>query len=169
MHPLLPAPSDAFDDPIFMDITAFKPEPEFTSVFLSIKSTDLAPSTLAYFAPFHTDFEFLYHRLDLMKPDSPCVHFSSYTAKDLVVVKFSSEALTDPYGYLCLDESLSKVNAYKRFMTSTRAANPGFKGGIRDTVIATKKVEDIWFREKKEYTKYLVWRLMLAQPMVCLE
>lgn len=37
MHPLLPAPSDAFGDPIFMDITALEPEPEFTSVFLSIK------------------------------------------------------------------------------------------------------------------------------------
>ena len=37
MHPLLPAPSDAFGDPIFMDITALEPEPEFTSVLLSIK------------------------------------------------------------------------------------------------------------------------------------
>ena len=31
------APSDAFGDPIFMDITALEPEAEFTSVFLSIK------------------------------------------------------------------------------------------------------------------------------------
>ena len=37
MHPLLPAPSDAFVDPIFMDITALEPEPGFDTVFQSIK------------------------------------------------------------------------------------------------------------------------------------
>ena len=37
MHSLLPAPSNAFSDPIFMDITALEPEPEFYSVFESIK------------------------------------------------------------------------------------------------------------------------------------
>ena len=37
MHPLLPAPSNAYGDPIFMDITALEPEPEFYSVFESIK------------------------------------------------------------------------------------------------------------------------------------
>lgn len=37
MHPLLPAPSSAYGDPIFMDITALEPEPEFSSVFESIK------------------------------------------------------------------------------------------------------------------------------------
>ena len=74
------------------------------------------------------------------------------------MVKFSAEAFKDPYKYLGLDESVSKVNAYERFMKSARAINPGFKTGIRNTVIATKKVEDIWFREKTEYTKYLVWR-----------
>ena len=37
MHPLLPAPSHAYGDPFFMDITALEPEPEFYSVFESIK------------------------------------------------------------------------------------------------------------------------------------
>ena len=37
MHPLLPAPSSAYGDPIFMDITTLEPEPEFSSVFESIK------------------------------------------------------------------------------------------------------------------------------------
>ena len=37
MHPLLPAPSDAYGDPIFMDITALEPETDFYSVFDSIK------------------------------------------------------------------------------------------------------------------------------------
>ena len=77
---------------------------------------------------------------------------------DSTVVKFGAEAFADPYEYLGLDETVSRVSAYKRFMTSTTAPNPGFKLGIRDTVIATEKVEDIWFRQKTDYTKYLVWR-----------
>ena len=30
---------------------------------------------------FQTDFKFLYHRLDLVRPDEPCAHFSRYAAK----------------------------------------------------------------------------------------
>ena len=37
MHPLLPAPSNAYEDPIFMDITALETEPSFHDVFQSIK------------------------------------------------------------------------------------------------------------------------------------
>ena len=37
MHPLLPAPSDAYGDPVFMDITALEPEPGFNEIFNSIK------------------------------------------------------------------------------------------------------------------------------------
>ena len=37
MHPLLPAPSNAFVDPIFMDITALEAEPGFDTVLQSIK------------------------------------------------------------------------------------------------------------------------------------
>ncbi|KAL9960915.1 hypothetical protein ACROYT_G034423 [Oculina patagonica] len=129
MHPLLPAPSDAYGDPIFMDITALEPGTEFYSVFESIK-----------------------------RPKEPCVHFERYSTKESTIVKFGAEAFKEPYTYLGLDETVSRVNAYKRFMTGASASDPGFKPGIRDTVIATRKVEDIWFREKKDYTKYLVWR-----------
>ena len=37
MHPLLPAPSEAYEDPIYMDLTTLEPDPEFYSVFQSIK------------------------------------------------------------------------------------------------------------------------------------
>ncbi|XP_068693104.1 VWFA and cache domain-containing protein 1-like [Montipora foliosa] len=207
MHPLLPAPSNAYGDPIFMDITALEPEPEFYSVFESIKNggsgqknisskrflarggqvnegvTVVEIPSIYYWLPVEetnftvgivvavgdkdetlgiqaipSGFKFLYHRLDLIKPDDPCVHFSRYAAKDSTVVKFGAEAFKDPYAYLVLDETVSEIEAYRRFMTSTSSPNPGFKEGIRDTVIGTQKVEDIWFREKMNYTKYLVWR-----------
>ncbi|XP_078384872.1 VWFA and cache domain-containing protein 1-like [Oculina patagonica] len=207
VHPLLPAPSDAYGDPIFMDITALEPEPEFYSVFQSIKSgrsgnktfsskrflprggkvkegvTVLeVPSTYHWMPVEETNFTvgivvavgdkdenlgsqaippgftFLYHRLDLIKPAKPCAHFERYSTKESTIVKFGAEAFNDPYSYLGLDETVSRVNAYRSFMTGASSHNPGFKHGIRDTVVATRKVEDIWFREKKDYTKYLVWR-----------
>ena len=73
-------------------------------------------------------------------------------------MKFGAEAFTDPYTYLGLDETVSRVNAYKWFMSNATAHNPGFIPGIRDTVIASSKVDDIWFREKAAFTKYLVRR-----------
>ncbi|KAJ7392146.1 hypothetical protein OS493_013518 [Desmophyllum pertusum] len=207
MHPLLPAPSHAYGDPIFMDIAALEPEPEFNSVFQSIKNAGSGQKTFSskrflargghviegvtvlelpstyywrqveqtiftvgivvavgdkdetlHSQSIPSDFTFLYHRLDLIKPDDPCIHFSRYAVNDSTVVKFGAEAFKDPYTYLGLDETVSDVNAYKRIMTNANSPNTRFKQGIRDTVVATRKVEDIWFREKTAYTKYLVWR-----------
>ena len=73
-------------------------------------------------------------------------------------MKFSAEAFTDPFNYLGLNETISSVNAYEAYMTRRSSTNPGFKPGIRDTVVATRKVEDIWLRGSKEYANYLVWR-----------
>ena len=36
IHPLLPEPTDAYGDPIFMDIRTLEPETEFNKVFDSI-------------------------------------------------------------------------------------------------------------------------------------
>ena len=74
------------------------------------------------------------------------------------VVKFGPEAFTDPYTYLGLEETASRVNLYKAYMTGASSVNPGFKNGVRDSVIATEKVEQIWFDLRTDYTRYLVWR-----------
>ena len=73
-------------------------------------------------------------------------------------MKFGAEAFADPYTSLGLDEAVSRVKTYKSYMTSSSAINPGSKPGIRDTVLVSSKVDDIWLPEKAEYTKYLVWR-----------
>ena len=36
IHPLLPAPSDAFEDPIFVDIASLEPAPQFGEIVKSI-------------------------------------------------------------------------------------------------------------------------------------
>ena len=79
---------------------------------------------------------------------------------DTTVVKFAPGAFTDPYKYIGKDERKADVellNAYMNDKTGT-VRNPGLKMGIRDTVIATWKVEDLWLRDKTELTQYLVWR-----------
>ena len=73
-------------------------------------------------------------------------------------MKFSAEAFTDPLNYLGLNETTSTVNAYQRYMTRKDAANPGFKLGLRNAVIATKKVQDIWIPGSIDYLRYLVRR-----------
>ena len=40
---------------------------------------------LIFFTQF-TGFKFLYHRLDLIKPNEPCIHFSRYAAKGQYIV-----------------------------------------------------------------------------------
>ena len=36
VHPLLPAPTSAYGDPVYLDIRALEPEPEFNEVFASM-------------------------------------------------------------------------------------------------------------------------------------
>lgn len=73
-------------------------------------------------------------------------------------MKFSAEAFTSPFRYLGLNETASSVKAYQDYITRRGVINPGFKPGIRDTVLATGKVEDIWSRGSRVYQNYLVWR-----------
>ena len=52
------------------------------------------------------------------------------------------------------------MDRFKAYMTDKTGTvpNPGLRPGIRDIVIATWKVEDLWLRDKSELTQYLVWR-----------
>ena len=85
---------------------------------------------------------------------------SGFSLKDTSAVKFAPGAFKDTFEYIGKRESsadLELLNAYMTDETGT-IESPGLKPGIRDTVTATWKVEDIWLREKTELTQYLVWR-----------
>jgi len=76
------------------------------------------------------------------------------------VVKFAPGAYMDPFEFISKKETKADVDlltAYMKDKTGT-VTNPGLKSDIRDTVIATWKVEDLWLRDKTELTQYLVWR-----------
>ena len=76
------------------------------------------------------------------------------------MVKFAPGAYKDPYEYLGKDETKADVGLLTAYMKDEtgRVTDPGLKSGIRDTVIATWNVEDLWLRDKTELTQYLVWR-----------
>ena len=85
---------------------------------------------------------------------------SVFSLKDTSAVKFAPGAFKDTFEYIGKRESsadLELLNAYMTDETGT-IKSPGLKPGIRDTVTATWKVEDIWLREKTELTQYLAWR-----------
>lgn len=79
---------------------------------------------------------------------------------DSTVVTFAPGAFKDPYKYIGRDETKADVDRFNAYMNDQKGEvrNPGLKLGIRDTVIATWKVEDLWLRDKTELTQYLVWR-----------
>ena len=81
---------------------------------------------------------------------------------DTTVVKFAPTAFNDPYKYIGQDEKKADVDRLTYYMNDKTGTvvNPGLKRGIRDTVIATWKVNDLWLRDKTELTQYLVWRYL---------
>ena len=75
-------------------------------------------------------------------------------------VKLAPGSFKNPYEYLGLEETKSKVNAYNSYLNdkSSSLPNPGLKDGIRDSVLATAHADSIWLKERTKLIDYLVWR-----------
>ena len=76
------------------------------------------------------------------------------------MVKFAPGAFVDPYSYIGLEETKTGVQIQDDYMLGKRNQYPKLKTGIRDTVIATWKAENLWLRNKTELTQYLAWRFI---------
>ena len=74
------------------------------------------------------------------------------------MVKFGPQAFTDRNRYLTRTETVFEVESYEGYMTAVDDKNPGFKDGVRDGVVATKKVDQIWFQRSNNYSQYIVSR-----------
>lgn len=210
IHPLLPAPADAYGDPIYMDIRNLeRPEADFKEVFESMtngtkgsksfKATRYLPkggvtldgvtetsidSTYHWYPVLETEFSvcvvippslkndvlkplqiphgytFTYHRIDLLPPKKLCSYFGNITAKDTTVVKFAPDAFLDPYTYIGSQETNVTVLSLGNYMTKRPGSESYSKlrSGIRDSVTATWKLDDIWLRSKTNFTQYVIWR-----------
>ena len=75
-------------------------------------------------------------------------------------MKFSPSCFKKPYEYLGFSETEDKVKLFTRYMNdkTNLVKNPGFKDGIRDSVLAAANVDIIWLRKRTKLSEYLVWR-----------
>ena len=76
------------------------------------------------------------------------------------MVKFAPGAFVDPYSYTGMKETEIDVRILDDYMRGKSKGHPMLKPGIRDTVIATWKAENLWLRDKTELTQYLAWRFI---------
>ena len=61
--------------------------------------------------------------------------------------------------YVGMKENKVDVQLLENYMMGKQGSGYSkLKNDIRDTVIATWKVEDLWLRDKTALTQYLVWR-----------
>ena len=74
------------------------------------------------------------------------------------MVKFAPGAYFDPYAYIGAEETKVTVQILESYMLGRPNGYNKLKGGIRDAVIATWKVEKLWLGDKTELTQYLAWR-----------
>ena len=77
---------------------------------------------------------------------------------ETTVVKFAPGAFEDPYSHIGKEETKIDVQLLDSYMRGKADDYSTLKRGIRDTVIATWKAENLWLRDKTELTQYLVWR-----------
>ena len=81
---------------------------------------------------------------------------------DTSAVKFAPDAYLDPYEYFGTDETETTVRKLSDYIMgrakSETHSELSLRGGIRDTVIATWNVEDMWLNSKTELTQYLIKR-----------
>ena len=76
------------------------------------------------------------------------------------MVKLAPEAFSDPYEYIGSSETNVSVLLLSSYMMNSPGSDTYSKvrRGIRNTAIATWKLEDNWLRVKTNLTQYLVWR-----------
>ncbi|XP_077994597.1 VWFA and cache domain-containing protein 1-like [Glandiceps talaboti] len=97
-----------------------------------------------------TGNDFVYHRLDLTPGVGQCRHFTRLAGKDYSSVKFAPESFEDPVGYLLDEEDTNKIEQYTKYMNGETEATVYFKDGVRDMVVATANVHQVWLSESRE-------------------
>ncbi|XP_070571541.1 VWFA and cache domain-containing protein 1-like [Ptychodera flava] len=209
LHPLLPAPVNLEDDPVFVHVTALEREGEFRDiVFLNSSRQKSGNATFAskrsmprgnsikegvfvtsvessYYwekvgrSPYVVCFVqakngkqlslkqntvlgqgFQYHRTDLVKPPTSCNHFNRYASTAQSAVKFAPNAFEDPANYLESEEDADIILEYADYMNEEtgNGANKYFKEGIKATVTATAKVDELWLNDDTGYEDFTLFR-----------
>nr|CAB3227392.1 VWFA and cache domain-containing protein 1-like [Phallusia mammillata] len=107
--------------------------------------------------PIPTDFEFLYHRFDLVKPTKVCRHQNQVVTENRTSVTFAPSSFVDSGKYSELPETVDLINGYHQYMTTGKYANadaPRFRPGVRSSLLATWVLESIWLKLRRTPTSY---------------
>ncbi|XP_006819745.2 VWFA and cache domain-containing protein 1-like [Saccoglossus kowalevskii] len=105
--------------------------------------------------------DFVYHRLDIVPPDTSCKYVNRLATKEQSTVKFAPRAFSSPAQYLQYEETESIVEQYQNYMMDASSINTHFKDRVRDAVIVTAKVNEIWKSEDADmYKHYTLFRYM---------
>ncbi|XP_077996467.1 VWFA and cache domain-containing protein 1-like [Glandiceps talaboti] len=107
-----------------------------------------------------TGNDFLYHRIDLVKPPSSCRHANRHATKAQSTVKFAPNAFINPVDYLELRENKIIIGQYEDYMNDAtgNVVYNHFRGGIKDMVTATAKVNELWINDNTGYEDYTLYR-----------
>ncbi|XP_039253566.2 VWFA and cache domain-containing protein 1-like [Styela clava] len=124
-------------------------------VILSVENQE---STLQTVEPKEGE-TFLHHRLDVVKPKTPCQCFC-----DNPCAKNESVVFLGPRAFVVLDHHLERketselINSIDEYMMTGEGYNP-FRPGIRDDVWATRPAEKYWqANSDTEYERYTFWK-----------
>ncbi|XP_076811762.1 VWFA and cache domain-containing protein 1-like isoform X4 [Clavelina lepadiformis] len=103
---------------------------------------------------------FLYHRLDLVPPNTACRHLNNYCSMDQSSVFLASRSYEDPEYYLSRVFTAADVNRIEDYMEGSITNNQGLKPGVKDEVVATSYAERWWteLHENPDIEEEVVWR-----------
>ncbi|XP_006816303.1 VWFA and cache domain-containing protein 1-like, partial [Saccoglossus kowalevskii] len=93
-----------------------------------------------------TGNDFMYHRIDILAPESRCRIRNKTATTDHSTVKFSPDAFRDPKYYISNEEDINIVQLYTQYMNDITGHIPSdlFKESVRAAVVATAITEEIW-------------------------
>ncbi|XP_076812144.1 VWFA and cache domain-containing protein 1-like isoform X2 [Clavelina lepadiformis] len=103
---------------------------------------------------------FLYHRLDLVPPNTACRHLNNYCSMDQSSVFLASRSYEDPEYYLSRVFTAADVSRIKDYMEGSTTISQGLKVGIKDEVVATSYAGRWWteLHNNTDIEEEVVWR-----------
>lgn len=114
-------------------------------------------STMQHVDPQPGD-DFLYHRVDLVEPQTPCRHYNNYGAMNQSSVSLGPRAFSNTDSYTYKNETKQDVQTLKNYMLTGRGGST-IKAGIRDSVWATQESERFWKTNSHgTYEAFVMWR-----------
>uniref|UniRef100_A0ABM0MXQ2 VWFA and cache domain-containing protein 1-like n=1 Tax=Saccoglossus kowalevskii TaxID=10224 RepID=A0ABM0MXQ2_SACKO len=184
IHPLLPPPAVDETSSVFVHITSLEREDAFRNdVYQKAINENVESGNVTYLAKRYLPRgDSTHDGVNTIEVEST-VHWTKAQPSPFIIglsiatndshtylkpklpseqsaVKFGPEAFLDPAQYLEIEEQEYIVNSYSNYMNDNTgtAVNHFFKDGIKDTVVGTHVVDDIWVNDVSGIELYTLLR-----------